>query len=154
MARRSVLRASDADREQTTERLRTAAGEGRLLTDELEHRIGAALSARTYGELDAVVADLPRGRVIRRSHRRSVARFRGLPTVALVIVIPATLALSAAVVVVIATLFAAWAIVVALAWVVLGHRARALRGPYAVARRTGRRSRTSGRAVGGSSPWL
>ena len=78
MARRSVLRASDADREQTTERLRTAAGEGRLLTDELEHRIGAALSARTYGELDAVVADLPRGGVIGRSHRRSVARFRGL----------------------------------------------------------------------------
>jgi hypothetical protein len=154
MARRSVLRASDADREQTAERLRTAAGEGRLLTDELEHRLGAALSARTYGELEAVVADLPRGRAIGRSQRRSLTRLKGLPTLAQVIVIPAALALAAAVVVVIATLFAAWAIVVALAWVVLGHRARALRGPYVLARRTGRRSRTSRRAIGSFSPWL
>jgi hypothetical protein len=59
MTRRATLRASDADRELIAERLRQAAAEGRLLAEELEERLGAALSARTYGELDAVVADLP-----------------------------------------------------------------------------------------------
>lgn len=59
MADRANLRASDADRERVAERLRKATGEGRLLAEELEERLHAALSARTYGELDAVVADLP-----------------------------------------------------------------------------------------------
>jgi hypothetical protein len=59
MTRRATLRASDADRELVAERLREAATEGRLFADELEERLGAALSARTYGELDALVADLP-----------------------------------------------------------------------------------------------
>ena len=59
MARHSSLRASDADREAVTERLREAAGEGRLEPDELEERLHATLRARTYGELDRVVADLP-----------------------------------------------------------------------------------------------
>jgi len=155
MARRSVLKASDADREQVSERLRTAAGEGRIRTDELEHRLGAAFSARTYGELDAVLADLPRGRAITRAHRRSLARLRPLPTLALVVVVPTALALAAAVVVVVATLFAAWAILVALAWLVLGRRARGLRNPYAIARRSGRPSRSSRRALGsGFTPWL
>jgi hypothetical protein len=53
------LRAADADRERVAERLRTAAGEGRLSADELEQRVEAALGARTYAELDALVADLP-----------------------------------------------------------------------------------------------
>lgn len=59
MARHASLRASDADREAVTERLRRAAGEGRLEPDELEDRLHAALRARTYGELDRVLADLP-----------------------------------------------------------------------------------------------
>jgi hypothetical protein len=59
MARDSSLRASDADREAVTERLRKAAAEGRLEPDELEDRVHTALRARTYGELDRVVADLP-----------------------------------------------------------------------------------------------
>jgi hypothetical protein len=59
MTRRAILRASDADREQIAERLRHAAAEGRLFADELEERLGAALSAKTYGELDEVVSDLP-----------------------------------------------------------------------------------------------
>ena len=59
MARHSSLRASDADREAVTERLRRAAGEGRLEPDELEERLHMALRARTYGELDRVLADLP-----------------------------------------------------------------------------------------------
>ena len=53
------IRASDRDREQTAERLRHAAGEGRLVPEELEERLRAAFAARTYGELDVLVGDLP-----------------------------------------------------------------------------------------------
>jgi hypothetical protein len=60
MAERSILRASDADRERVAERLRNAATEGRLTAEELEDRMHHALSARTYGELDGLVTDLPR----------------------------------------------------------------------------------------------
>ena len=59
MTRRSSLRASDSDREEIVGRLHGATTEGRLRADELDERLGAALSARTYGELDALVADLP-----------------------------------------------------------------------------------------------
>jgi Flp pilus assembly protein TadB len=60
MSRYDSLRASDADRDAVTERLREAAGEGRLEPDELEQRVDSALRARTYGELARLVADLPR----------------------------------------------------------------------------------------------
>lgn len=59
VTRLPAIRASDSDREQVAERLRQAAVEGRLTTDELEERLGAASAARTYGELDPLVADLP-----------------------------------------------------------------------------------------------
>ena len=59
VARRYSLRASDSDREDVAERLRAATAEGRLLAGELEERLEVALHARTYGELDAVVVDLP-----------------------------------------------------------------------------------------------
>jgi hypothetical protein len=55
----SELRASDADRERVAERLRAAAGEGRLTAEELEERLERALTARTEGELVPLVADLP-----------------------------------------------------------------------------------------------
>jgi Domain of unknown function (DUF1707)/2TM domain len=55
----SELRASDADRDRVAERLRAAAGEGRLTPEELEDRLERALSARTEGELGPLVADLP-----------------------------------------------------------------------------------------------
>ena len=41
------------------ERLCAATVEGRLCVGELEQRLEVALRARTYGELDALVADLP-----------------------------------------------------------------------------------------------
>jgi Domain of unknown function (DUF1707) len=59
MARHSSLRASDADREAVAERLRTAAVEGRLEPDELEQRLHTAFRARTYGELNRLLGDLP-----------------------------------------------------------------------------------------------
>jgi hypothetical protein len=59
VARVPSLRASDSDREQIAERLRIATAEGRIATDELEERLDALYRARTYGELDTIVADLP-----------------------------------------------------------------------------------------------
>jgi len=56
---RRDLRASDADRERALEFIRGHAGEGRLTVDELSDRIGLALSAKTLGELDDLVHDLP-----------------------------------------------------------------------------------------------
>jgi hypothetical protein len=53
------LRVADTDREQVAERLRRAAGEGRLTVDELDERLDAAFAARTRAELDRLVADLP-----------------------------------------------------------------------------------------------
>jgi hypothetical protein len=55
----NAQRASDKDREETAERLRNAAAEGRLWPEELEDRLRDAFAARTYGELDAIVGDLP-----------------------------------------------------------------------------------------------
>jgi hypothetical protein len=66
----SALLASDADRELVTERLRAAAGEGRLTPAELEERLERAFSARTDAELEPLVADLPRPARERRSRRR------------------------------------------------------------------------------------
>jgi hypothetical protein len=53
------LRASHADREQATEQLKVAFVQGRLDKDEFDARVGQALTARTYTELAAVIADLP-----------------------------------------------------------------------------------------------
>jgi Domain of unknown function (DUF1707) len=81
------LRASDADREGTADRLRRAAGEGRLSADELEERLEAAFAARTAGELAPLVADLPpdaigrapRGGPARRHHGCRAHRRAGRP---------------------------------------------------------------------------
>lgn len=53
-----ALRASDADRERTAEKLRHAAGEGRLTMEELDERLNAAYAARTQAELAKLVADV------------------------------------------------------------------------------------------------
>ena len=53
------LRVSDADRERAADRLRAAAGEGRLTPVELEERLEGAFSARTGADLEPLVADLP-----------------------------------------------------------------------------------------------
>jgi hypothetical protein len=93
MARRSTVRASDADREHVADRLRQAAGEGRLLAEELEERLTRALRARTYGDLDPLVADLPRPAAPRRRLTpaiillRLVAAIAALAVAALVIIV-------------------------------------------------------------------
>jgi Domain of unknown function (DUF1707) len=59
--RDSQLRASHTDRDEVVEKLRVAAGDGRLTPEELDERLETALTARTYGELAALTADLPAG---------------------------------------------------------------------------------------------
>ncbi|MFD5051795.1 DUF1707 SHOCT-like domain-containing protein [Streptomyces tendae] len=54
-----ALRASHADRDRAVDVLSAAAGDGRLTAEELDERVGAALTARTQGELAALTADLP-----------------------------------------------------------------------------------------------
>lgn len=53
------MRASDTDREQVAERLREAAGHGRLTMDELDERLERAYAAKTYAELQPLTRDLP-----------------------------------------------------------------------------------------------
>lgn len=55
----SRLRVSDADRHRVAEWLRDAAGEGRLDLDELDERLEATYSARTYADLVPLTLDLP-----------------------------------------------------------------------------------------------
>ncbi|MCM0622024.1 DUF1707 SHOCT-like domain-containing protein [Nocardioides bruguierae] len=55
----SRLRVGDADRHETAERLREAAGEGRLDLEELEERLEACFAARTYADLAELTIDLP-----------------------------------------------------------------------------------------------
>ncbi|MFI1160834.1 DUF1707 domain-containing protein [Streptomyces sioyaensis] len=51
-------RAGDTDRDAVAERLRVAAGEGRIDLTELDERLDRAYHAKTYRELDVLVADL------------------------------------------------------------------------------------------------
>src|SRR5207302_1067239 len=115
MARRSAMRASDADRERAADRLRNATAEGRLLAEELEERLGTVFSARTYGELDAVVSDLPAPR----DERRSKTPLWVKATLALAIVM-AVIAVLAVVALVVIGLAGAWLLWVFVAWACFG----------------------------------
>lgn len=53
------LRAGDADRERVAERLRKALEEGRLTFVEYDERVRQAYASATYGELEALLTDLP-----------------------------------------------------------------------------------------------
>jgi hypothetical protein len=55
------VRASDAERDATVERLSQATGEGRLTLEEFSERMERATTARTRSELDRLVTDLPAG---------------------------------------------------------------------------------------------
>ncbi len=60
---RGRLRASDADREQVIDTLKTAFVQGWLTRDQLGVRAGRALVSRTYGELAAVTDGIPARRI-------------------------------------------------------------------------------------------
>jgi len=70
------MRASDADRDRIAGVLRDAHAEGRLSQDELLERLDSTYTARTYRELDRLVADLPVARpqsAVARLQRRPVS---------------------------------------------------------------------------------
>lgn len=70
---RAQMRASTADREHVVGLLNDAYAEGRLTDDEFHARMGTALSAQTYGELDRVLYDLPSGRpAVRRTNQMAI----------------------------------------------------------------------------------
>jgi hypothetical protein len=136
MARHGSYRASDEDRERIIERLHKAATEGRIAAEELEHRVSAALKARTYDELDSTVADLPIGRPRREREpaRRSAPQW-ALSTVAhnpmlLLFAIP-VVAVTAAMVLAATIMWSVLMIVV----LVLGGRSRVGPPPWIYARR-------------------
>jgi hypothetical protein len=53
------LRLSDVDRERVVGWLNTSLGEGRLTLAEFEERVDAVLRAKTYGEVEPYLTDLP-----------------------------------------------------------------------------------------------
>jgi len=61
------VRASDAERDETVELLRSAAAEGRLTFEELADRIETATHAVTRAELVPLTADLPTALAVRES---------------------------------------------------------------------------------------
>ncbi len=58
-----AMRASDRDRERAAEVLRDAYAVGRLDLEEFHDRAGAAYSAKTWGQLRGLTADLPAGQI-------------------------------------------------------------------------------------------
>ncbi|MBB4958226.1 DUF1707 SHOCT-like domain-containing protein [Micromonospora polyrhachis] len=59
MDRRDEMRAADSDRTAAADRLRNALDEGRLDLSEYDERLQRAYAAKTYGELNALLVDLP-----------------------------------------------------------------------------------------------
>jgi uncharacterized protein DUF1707 len=59
MESQAGIRASDAERERTVAQLNQHHVDGRLTAEEFSDRVESALAARTRGELDALLTDLP-----------------------------------------------------------------------------------------------
>ncbi|CAL9434832.1 DUF1707 SHOCT-like domain-containing protein [Streptomyces sp. enrichment culture] len=72
------LRASDADRDRIADLLRDALAEGRLTPDEHAERVEGVLAAKTVGELEVFVRDLPSGRPSR-PHAPAPSRPTAIP---------------------------------------------------------------------------
>jgi hypothetical protein len=58
--RREDLRAADVDRQFVADRLKVALNEGRLSLHEYDERLQETYAARTYGDLDKLLMDLPK----------------------------------------------------------------------------------------------
>jgi hypothetical protein len=149
-----MLRAADSDREHAADRLRHAAAEGRLHLEELEERLGVVFAARTYGELDAVVADLPTAR----DTRRHKAPLWVKATLALAIVM-AMIAVLAVFALVVIGLAGAWLMWVVVAWAVFGRgpggaRASSHRRHSRSAPHPSHRLGSTRGVSGGGSAWL
>lgn len=87
------LRLSDADRQQALDVLGEHFAQGRLDRDELDERSDAVWSAKTYGDLSPVFADLPgraAGTPQPRAHRRGPTGLRRFVVPALVVLVALT----------------------------------------------------------------
>jgi hypothetical protein len=76
MASDPRIRASDADRDRTAAALREHMAAGRLTTEEFDERLDKAYAAKTLGELNDLMADLP-GLDLERSPDVSLQRAAG-----------------------------------------------------------------------------
>lgn len=56
---RDGMRAGDSERQAVADKLKSALDEGRLDLHEYDERVQQAYAAKTYGELDSLVTDLP-----------------------------------------------------------------------------------------------
>jgi hypothetical protein len=87
------VRAADADREATADRLRQHHAEGRIDVTEFEERLGRAYEAKTVAELRQLVNDLPHepqsGPLGRGFQLRSLWMVPWIPVVLLIIAISA-----------------------------------------------------------------
>lgn len=78
--------AGDADRERAIEALKQHFQAGRITADELSERIGYALNARTFADLDAVMTGLPWQRAASPMFHQPLApRTRGMGITAFVL---------------------------------------------------------------------
>jgi hypothetical protein len=137
------MRAGDADRERAAEQLRSAHTEGRLDLTEYDERVQQAWAARTYGELEALTADLPPApspvdlsahREVRQSHwqcrhgrggRAAVAAWAGASVINLLIWAVLSLATMSWIYPWWVWVAGPWGAVLLAGWI--GERARALR---------------------------
>ena len=87
------VRAADADREATADRLRQHHAEGRIDVTEFQDRLDGTYQAKTVGELRQLVSDLPRdqqpGPLGRGPRLRALEMFPWIPLLFLVIAISA-----------------------------------------------------------------
>lgn len=82
------LRAADPDREAVAAILRREHVAGRLDSEEFDERLARCLTAKTYADLDALLADLPVDEpapALRRRPRASVFSFAFVPLVPIVV---------------------------------------------------------------------
>ncbi|MGN6868949.1 MAG: DUF1707 SHOCT-like domain-containing protein [Solirubrobacteraceae bacterium] len=70
------LRASDEQRDRTAAEIREHFAAGRLSDEELSDRVHAAYSARTEGDLEALLADLPKLPATRAQQKAEIAQRR------------------------------------------------------------------------------
>jgi hypothetical protein len=93
MIRDPKLRASDADREATADRLRQHHTDGRLDTEEFQERLDRCFAAKTVGELAELTRDLPGDPARRGSGARTgsslLSCLRSIPILAIILAIVA-----------------------------------------------------------------
>ncbi len=122
------------------------------MTEELEERLGVVFAARTYGELDAVVNDLPTARDTRR--HKTPLWVKATLAMAILMAVIAVLAVFALVII---GLAGAWLLWVFVAWAFFGRggarasrsRGHSRRAPHPTHRLHSRRG-----VPGSGSAWL